>query len=135
MEKAYAFFRANKGTYASLEGGWMQDVYRDLGLKNRSFFSASSATNLLSLIKGELDGGRFVTFGVGNVPNGAPLIGSHAYTVDNVLCDDAGKPVALVLRNPWAVDGAGDDGANDGYVTITASQALKAFIGFSSANA
>lgn len=134
MEKAYAYFRSGKGTYGSLEGGWMQDVYRDLGLKTRSFWSAASGTKLLDLIQGELSAGRFVTFAVGKVPAGAPLIGNHAYTVDHVNFDDSGAAISVTLRNPWGIDGAGSDGANDGYITITADQAMKAFMGMSSAN-
>jgi hypothetical protein len=32
------------------------------------------------------------------------------------------------------VDGVGTDGANDGYVTITASQALSNLLGYTAAN-
>ena len=39
--------------------------------------------------------------------------------------DKKGRPVSIRLRNPWGVDGAGHDGADDGYVTITAAQMLK----------
>ena len=41
--------------------------------------------------------------------------------------------VGVRLRNPWGVDGAGSDGANDGYVTLTGAQALAAMSGAVSA--
>ena len=63
-----------------------------------------------------------------------PLIGFHAYTVEAVNYDSAGVATSLRLRNPWGVDGAGSDGANDGYVTVTAAQALSCFLGFTSAS-
>jgi hypothetical protein len=29
------------------------------------------------------------------------------------------------MRNPWGADGAGSDDANDGYVTLSAADALR----------
>jgi hypothetical protein len=43
--------------------------------------------------------------------------------------DADGGFVSLVLRNPWGSDGAGNDGANDGVVTVTLDQANAAFLG------
>jgi hypothetical protein len=40
----------------------------------------------------------------------------------------------VVLRNPWGIDGAGNDGVNDGYVRLTALQAFTSFWGVISAN-
>ncbi len=37
------------------------------------------------------------------------------------------------VRNPWGIDGAGYDGANDAYVTVTAKQALDSMLGIVSA--
>ena len=44
-------------------------------------------------------------------------------------------PTHLRLRNPWAMDGYSGttDGANDGYITITAQQASASMLGFVSA--
>ena len=72
--------------------------------------------------------GKAVTFAVNHPPAGSPLIGNHAYTVDHVNSDGT-----VTLRNPWGVDGAGSDGKDDGYVTITAAQAFGAFLGGSAA--
>ena len=70
-----------------------------------------------------------LTVGINSVPNGAALIGGHAYTVDKVNVDATGKVTSVVLRNPWGVDGAGNDGKNDGYVTISLSTLFAASYG------
>ena len=71
-----------------------------------------------------------------DVPSaGAPLIGSHAYAVAGVYLDASGNPVSIRLRNPWGYDGAGDDGADDGYVMINGDQALGSLMGVVSAAA
>ena len=127
MEKAYAFFRRNLGTYASLEGGWMNEVYSALGATSSTIAKADDGPALLQQIKDLLDLNRSVTFGVLNAPAGSPLISYHAYMVDSVGVDAQGNPTTLTLRNPWGFDGAGFDGADDGYVTVTAEQALGAF--------
>ena len=64
----------------------------------------------------------------------APLIGYHAYTAVSVGYDAAGAPSTLVLFNPWGVDGAGSDGFDDGYVTVTGAQALASLLGFTVAD-
>jgi hypothetical protein len=63
------------------------------------------------------------------VPAGIPLASNHAYAIIAVNTDADGTPVSLVLRNPWGIDGAGNDGTNDGFVTITREQADAAFVG------
>jgi hypothetical protein len=40
---------------------------------------------------------------------------------------DAEGHKTLVLRNPWGIDGAGNDGKDDGYVRLTPAQALGSF--------
>jgi len=88
-----------------------------------------SGTQLLNLIKTALEQGKSVTYGASTPTDGAPLIGDHAYSVDHVNLDAQGNAVTVTLRNPWGIDGAGNDGLNDGYVTITAAQAKNAFLG------
>ncbi len=54
--------------------------------------------------------------------------------MDAVVTNSSGVPTHLRLRNPWGVDGNSvTDGANDGYVTVTAQQAYDSFLGFTSA--
>ncbi len=118
MEKAYAFFRTGSASYESLSGGWMDEVYAAFGKTPSDTLQANSGAALLGLIGQQLAQGLSATFAVGNVPAAAPLIASHAYMVDAV------GPDALRLRNPWGIDGAGNDGVNDGYVTINGQQAL-----------
>jgi len=122
MEKAFAFFRYSDGNYASLNGGWMHEANAALGIRSAHFWPSGGATALAAWIKRELDNGRALTFAVYN-PNGAPLVGYHAYTIDGVELDENGNLQAIRLRNPWAIDGAGDDGRDDGYVRITVQQA------------
>jgi hypothetical protein len=132
MEKAFTFFRRSEGTYASIASGWMNEVYDDLGKSCRSNFSAATPAALMNQIQAELDAGNSVTYAVYK-PFGAPLIGSHAYVVDSLLIDSAGHVTGLRLRNPWGIDGAGADGMDDGYVTVTAAQAKASLLGWSTA--
>jgi hypothetical protein len=128
VEKAYAFFRNGDARYASIEGGYMGDVYEDLGLNTDSIFSASTGQSLLLQLKDALDGGEAVTFGTSTkIVSGVPVVTGHAYVVDKVLTNSSGGVTGLRLINPWGVDGAGSDGVDDGYVTLTASQALSVF--------
>ena len=63
----------------------------------------------------------------------APIVEGHAYAVLGVDTDASGNFTGLRLRNPWGVDGAGNDGADDGYVTLTAHQAVVCHMGVVSA--
>jgi len=121
MEKAFAQFRTGANSYASIEGGWMTEVATALGKNSTTTYNK---TDLVSVIKSALEAGKSVTYGANTPTDGAPLIGSHAYTVDRVNTDGT-----VTLRNPWAVDGIGHDNANDGYVTVTAAQLKNAMIG------
>lgn len=132
MEKAYAFFRHNSGTYASLSGGWMNEVYSAMGKTSLSSYASSNSGWLINTIKEALDLKKSVTYAV-KTAAGAPLVGGHAYSVQCLVTDSTGKVTGIKLRNPWGVDGAGNDGANDGYVTITAAQAQGAFMGMTTA--
>ncbi len=127
VEKAYAFFRYNQGSYRSIEGGFMGDVYSHMGLSNRSIVDASSATSLLEQLQADLAAGKAVTFGTKTDVGDAPITGGHAYMVDAVITDSSGRVTGLRLRNPWGVDDFSGHGANDGYITLTAAQALRAF--------
>jgi hypothetical protein len=129
MEKAYAFLRTGSGSYASLDQGWMDESYNALGLPSRSTWSFLSDEALLELLDRELNGGNSVTYAAGAPGAGAPLIGYHAYMVEQVMRDESGNPVAVRLRNPWGTDGVGSDGRNDGYVTLTARQARASMLG------
>jgi hypothetical protein len=128
IEKAYAFFRYGQGSYESLSGGFMNDVYRHMGFANpTSLFSASDSNALLQKLQADLASGKAVTLGTKTDVAGLPIMGGHAYMVDAVLTDSTGRFTGLRLRNPWGTDDVPGNGANDGYITITAQQAYEAF--------
>jgi hypothetical protein len=130
VEKAYAHYRTGANSFASIEGGWSVDVNRAFGstvagAKNINTYS--SATALITDMYNRWNTYQAVTIGFLNVrnataANGAPLVMSHMYTVIRFTYNSAGQLSGAVLRNPWGVDGRGNDGNNDGYVTVTASQ-------------
>ena len=53
---------------------------------------------------------------------GSDLVALHVYAVDHVVFSANGSADAVVLRNPWGTDrnGASNDGADDGFVTVSA---------------
>ena len=133
MEKAFSYFRTPELSYESQSMGWMGEAADALGIASRSRYSSTSGQALLQSMASELTAGKTVTYAVGIVAAGAPLIGYHAYSVVSVGYDAQGNASTLLLLNPWGIDGAGSDGANDGYVTITAAQAHESFLGFTAA--
>jgi len=134
MEKAYACFRqGGLVNYSDLDGGWMSEAFNDLGYDNNEIWDVSNGDELLNQISNELAAGKAVTMAINTPYGGAPVIGSHAYMVVSVDTDAQGHKT-LVLRNPWGIDGIGHDGANDGYVRLTASQAYGSFWGVISSN-
>ena len=134
MEKAYAAYRrGGMRGYAGLDGGWMSEAYSALGSGSRTIIRASTSHVLLKVIEADLLLGKSVTYACLSPVAGAPVIEAHAYAVTGVGLDAAGNPVSIRLHNPWAEDGAGDDGADDGYVTLTAHQALSSMMGVVSA--
>ena len=67
---------------------------------------------------------------------GSPLVKKHVYMVERLNFQTVMNsgipvqvPVSLVLRNPWGTDGAGNDGLNDGLVTITGQQLVASMYG------
>lgn len=133
MEKAFTYVRngANPSApaYATIDnGGWMDEAYSALSTMATDVWSAASADAFYQLIAAKVTAGKSVTIGIQRVPAGAPLIANHAYVVDHVGHDASGN-ATLTFRNPWGVDGAGNDGSDDGYVTVSAQQAFQAFSG------
>jgi hypothetical protein len=134
MEKAFTCFRTAQSSYASIEAGWMSEAATALGLASKSAYSATSGEALLNAMANDLEAGKAVTYAAGTIVNGAPLVGYHAYQVVSVNFEN-GHATTLTLRNPWGVDGAGNDGNNDAHVTITAAQAQQCFLGWTAAAA
>jgi hypothetical protein len=133
MEKAFTYFRTSTCSYAAIESGWMSEAATALGLASKSAYSSAAGETLLNAMSTDLGNGKAVTYAAGNVAAGAPLVSYHAYQVVSVNFDQSGKAASLTLRNPWGVDGAGNDGNNDAYVTITAAQAQGSFLGWTAA--
>jgi hypothetical protein len=139
MEKAFNYFRSGANpaapTYGTIDnGGWMTESFTALGLADSDLY-AGTATQLGTQLKSAVTAGKAVTLAIGNVPAGAPLIGDHAYTVDHVNLDARGNVASVTLRNPWGVDGAGNDGHDDGYVTVSITTLAAASMGVVTANA
>jgi hypothetical protein len=134
MEKAFACFRyGGLASYADLDGGWMDEAFDALGYATHAIWRSDDANDLLDQIADEFAQGKAVTVAIFEPSRGAPLIGSHAYTIESVETDAQGQRT-LVLRNPWGIDGVGNDGNDDGYVRITATQAYLSYWGVISAN-
>src|SRR4029079_17222268 len=79
--------------------------------------------DLLSWVQTELNDDRAVTFATTSQPSSV-LVGSHAYTIVGVTQGSSGEWY-LEVRNPWGSDGyTTRDGHDDGYVFLTASEAV-----------
>jgi len=127
VEKAFAVYRTHSDSYASIGGGWMSEVFSDLGVQSQTIVAVSAtATALSNLIKADVKTGDFLTYATGDsIAGSAPLVADHAYMIDGVNTDAHGNVISIRLRNPWGNGGPAVDGAfDDGYVTVTPAQAL-----------
>ncbi|MCA8987281.1 MAG: hypothetical protein KDA78_06555, partial [Planctomycetaceae bacterium] len=126
-EKAWAHHRRGQNSYASTEGGWSVEVnqaFRSSSTFNVSLGRFSSATALGNYIYNKFRNNEAVTVGfTGNKKAGnGELITGHMYTVAGVNRNSYGTVTSIMLRNPWGVDGATVEGADDGYVWVTPAQ-------------
>lgn len=118
LEKAWAFHRYAKNTYASIEAGFMTEVATAFGKPSTWGYTTQNPNSVLATLKQAIADGKSVTMGTGSQPAGSLLVGGHAYTV--VSIDDNNN---VVVRNPWAIDGyTSGDGQQDGYITLTGAQ-------------
>ena len=128
VEKSYAFYRTGANSYSSIEGGWSVDVNRAFGATStgdRAIDTYANATALANDIFNHWNHYDAVTVGFagGSIASGAPLVNSHMYTVMYVTRNSSGVVTSITLRNPWGVDGAGNDSnPYDGLVTVTPGQ-------------
>jgi hypothetical protein len=141
VEKAWTFFRDNKGTYASVEywGTYLHMPYKSLDvtvnkeLTVASFWNGStpsSALALLNTIKAELASGLGVIIsGPHPLDTSTQMIGAnfhsgaHAYMVESVNNNGT-----ITIRNPYATQGPN----GDGYTTIGSELAFYACYNFTS---
>ena len=135
VEKAWAFFRRGQGTYASTEYGRSKEAYDALGVADvryeddwRAF---GSAAGMLGAIDGLLARENAVSFWTQKtLPADSELRVNHVLMVVRVVRNAAGVPVSLVLRDPYKTDRPGyADGADDGYLTVSAAEAAAAMKG------
>ena len=124
LEKAYAFFRKSDGQYLSIKAGTAGETFASLGIPSgvgsRSPFQ--TAQDFLRGMQNDLNAGRAVTLSTPPGVVGSDLVSLHVYAVDHVNFDANGTATGVVLRNPWGRDGNGtpSDGADDGWVTVSA---------------
>ena len=136
VEKAYAHYRTGANSYASLNSGWSVDVnraFRSSTAGEKALTTYTSATALANDVYNRWSTKQSVTIGFTQVKTGstgnAPLVMKHMYTVWSVTKNSAGQVTNIVLRNPWGIDGSGNDGKPyDGLVTVTPAQ-LMAYTG------
>ena len=126
-EKAYAFFRYDQNSYASIHGGWMSTVYREITDMPAGFmWTYVSETGVWNFISRALAGGHAVSMGSYYNASG-PIVGSHAYMVMSVENTEEGKFVTVY--NPWGTDGRRyDDNPYDGLVRLSISQVQDYFM-------
>ncbi len=124
FEKAFAYFRTGANTFASINSGWMGEVYSDFGVNSTNFFPNNyTETAFYNMLNNELSNGKAVTLGTYSSPPN--LVGGHAYTLVSVYQDGNGV-THYVVRNPWGV--AGDSVENaQGYATLTFAQMVANF--------
>lgn len=129
LEKAWAFFRRGRGTYASTDWGKISEPYEAFGLTgvDRAFSASefNSDGGILNGLDALLDDGYSVVYSTKDVqPAGSKLRPDHVILVDRVVRSASGAAIGIVLRDQYKTDDPDvKDGANDGYVTLTASQA------------
>jgi hypothetical protein len=111
----------------------MSEAYDAMGKRSSEIYYMKNSDALISAIDKALTAGKSVTYAA-NIPrSGAPLIDGHSYMVDSTVRNSSSALIGMRLRNPWGTDGAGSDGDDDGYVTITATQAYASLLGFAMA--
>jgi fibronectin type 3 domain-containing protein len=124
IEKAFAYYRTDANTYASIASGWMGEVYGDFGLSSEEFVpSALSQSILYSEMSSDLAAGDSITLGTSNsAPN---LVSDHAYTLVSV--SDVGGNMTFTVRNPWGFSGDSLENSQ-GIATLTYAEFCNNFI-------
>lgn len=120
-EKAYAYYRYGQNTYASLSGGWMSTVFRQItGGYTDTRSTNRPAVEMYNYFADHLSAGRSVTLGT-NYDAVSPIVGNHAYTVMSVQLQGGQRTVTIY--NPWGWDGrTWDSNRYDGLLTVTMDQ-------------
>lgn len=126
LERGYDFFRTfnpttkvSTNTRASTSFGWMGSVMTDFGIKNLAIYpaQANSQTALMAALASD----QLVTACTKPSPTSGLTIGAHAYSILNITVESG--QTLVWLRNPWGIDGAGNDGnTEDGIIKETWAQ-------------
>lgn len=126
IEKAYAYFRSGKNSYASIQGGWMADVFHEITNMPTTFRWTSRQPEVLyDFLQQSLSAGHAVTMGSYYDASG-PIVGAHAYAVKSVFTSDGQEYVTVY--NPWGNDGRTWDGNYaDGLLTLSIDQVQQYF--------
>ncbi len=125
VEKAYAYFRRGENSYASLDGGWMADVYQEVTNMPTAFRWSYNADQLYTFLDYSLSRGHATTMGTYNNPS-YPIIGSHAYVVVSVETTAEGRFVTVY--NPWGIDGRDwDSNSSDGLLRLSIEDIQSSF--------
>ena len=125
-EKAYAYFRYGQNSYASISGGWMSTVYRELTNQSTStVWVGGSQATLATTITNALAAGHAITLGSNGAPP-SPIVGSHAYMIKSI--EGSGSSAIVTVFNPWGVDGRSyDANYNDGLLRLSMTQMQESF--------
>ena len=132
MEKAFATHRGTGGTYRSLSRTRADEGFAAFGMKaDASLSIGENAWTAIDWLQAQLKQGRIITVQVSGAPaaKGAPILSHQLYVVERVNVGTAMirsgdrvttrvMPLTVTLRNPWGTDGAGNDGSDDGLVTL-----------------
>jgi hypothetical protein len=102
MEKAWAFYRRNEGTYASIDSGSPTEVFGALGMSNEAMLRHLGVNDMVARIKLELSLGRAMLASTVDVPgdNGSDMTGDHLYLIDRLNTNAAGEVTSVRLYNP-----------------------------------
>jgi hypothetical protein len=129
IEKAWAFYRRAQGTYASISFGRAMEAFNALGVSDircqDGYKAFGSATGMLNAVDKLIRSDYTVAFCTkATVPDGSKVWNRHVLMVSAVTRNKSGAAVGLVLRDPHKKDRPGRvDGADDGYITLTADEA------------
>jgi Calpain family cysteine protease/RTX calcium-binding nonapeptide repeat (4 copies) len=105
MEKAWAFYRRNEGTYLSINYGNSGDVFGALGISNQYFDRLfQDANSLMQRFKSELAAGKIVTAHTQEGASGEGIVEHHVYLVDHLEFNSSGQVTGVVMHNPRGGD-------------------------------
>jgi hypothetical protein len=122
VEKAYCYFRYGQNSYASISGGWMSTVYREItgGYTNTTYTSTITTSSLYNHIANQLAQGHAVTLGSYHNAS-SPVVAGHAYMVK--AAHVSGSQQYVTVYNPWGYDAyTWDSNFYDGLLTLSIQQ-------------